>query len=563
MKLFKSLLILFFVVSRALAQTNTNMPNIGFEDGTFDYWQCYIGHIDLAGVVNVTPSAPIFDRQTLYGNESAGVVDPYGKFPVLCPNGSNYSMRLGNKDTSAEAERVTYTFTVPHDRAYSIIFNYAVVLEDPPHLPYQQPKFTAQVYDVTDSKYIDCPSFDFVASSDLPGFKLSTVEGARGASIYYKDWSTATIDLRGYLGKVIRLEFTTNDCTLGGHFGYAYLDIDENVGSPISGNTYCAGQKSITLFAPNGFDQYYWFTGDLSKQIGSGQSLTISPPPPDLTSYAVKILPYPLLGCVDTIYTVVNKIDTNFKLKVLDTIYGCPSTGVNLTAAAVTAGSSPGIMLSYFRDSLVTSYLYNPSVVDTSGVYYIQGVNKEGCMSVLPVEVIIAKPVINVTDPKAVTFPVTVDLSTTFIPQKGLTYSYYSNASATVPVENYTAIQYGGTFYIKAVNKVGCTSIVPVNVIIYPPPPYVITAPNTFTPNNDGINDYFTVTVKGVVTFETVRIFNRSGQLIYLTKSPNDNWNGNYNGQALPVGTYYWVFEGIDDYYKKRINQAGSITLLR
>jgi len=159
----------------------------------------------------------------------------------------------------------------------------------------------------------------------LPGFKLSTVAGARGASIYYKDWSTATIDLRGYLGKVIRLEFTTNDCTLGGHFGYAYLDIDENVGSPISGNTYCAGQKSITFFAPNGFAQYYWFTGDLSKRIGSGQSLTISPPPPDLTTYAVKILPYPELGCIDTIYTVINRIDTGFRLKVLDTVSGCPA----------------------------------------------------------------------------------------------------------------------------------------------------------------------------------------------------------------------------------------------
>jgi gliding motility-associated-like protein len=412
-------------------------------------------------------------------------------------------------------------------------------------------------------KYIDCPYFDFVASSDLPGFKLSSAKGARGASIYYKDWSTATIDLRGYLGKTIRLEFTTNDCTLGGHFGYAYLDLDENVGSSISRNSYCAGQKSITLFGSNGFAAYYWYNADMSKQIVFGQSLTISPPPPDLTMYAVKIIPYLDLGCVDTIYTVVNKIDEGFKLNVLDTVRGCPGTGGDLTAQAITAGSSTGIKLSYFTDSLATSYLYNPNSVTTSGVYYIQGINAEGCMNVLPVHVITDPPAINVTDPKAVTFPATVDLSTTFVHLKDLTYSYYSNAGASSQVDNYTAVSYSGTYYIKAVNKVGCVAMVSVNVVIYPPPPYAVTAPNGFTPNSDGINDTFTVTLKGVATFVSVRIYDRYGRLVFTTKSPNDYWDGNYNGQKLPTGTYYWVFDGIDDYHRTKINRAAFIALLR
>jgi gliding motility-associated-like protein len=558
----KKIFILFFLVSfKAMAQSNT--PNIGFEEGTFNHWQCYIGNIDSVGVIHVLPSPPTFNRQTIIGKQSAGVRDPYGNFPILCPNGSNYSVRLGNDSVHSEAERLTYTFTVPNGSAYSVIFYYAVVLENPAHLPFQQPKFTAQVYDVTDSKYIDCPSFDFVASSDLPGFKLSNAQGARGASIYYKDWSTATIDLRGYLGKTIRLEFTTNDCTLGAHFGYAYLDFDENVGSSISGNTYCAGQKSITLYAPNGFAAYYWYNADLSQQIGSGQSLTISPPPPDLTTYGVKILPYPELGCVDTIFTVINRVDEGFKLNVPDTVYGCPETGVDLTAANITAGSSPGMTLSYFRDSLGTSYLYNPNMVDSSGVYYIQGINAAGCMNILPVHVILANPTINATDPQPVVFPVTVDLTKTYTPQKGLTYSYFTNVQATIPLENYTAIKYGGTYYIKAVNSVGCVNVVPVNVVIHPPPPYTITAPNTFTPNNDGINDYFAVAVAGEITFESLRIYNRYGQQVFNTKSPNEYWDGNFNGQNLAVGTYYWVFEGIDDYYNTKVTRAASITLLR
>ena len=545
-----------------MAQTG-NTPNIGFENGTFVNWQCYIGKIDPAGVVQVYPSAPTYNRQVLFGKESAGVLDPFGNFPVLCPNGSKYSMRLGSTDTSSEAERITYTFTVPNGSAYSILFDYAVVLENPSHLPYQQPKFTAQVYDVTDGKYIDCPSFDFVASSDLPGFKLSSVQGARAAAIYCKDWSTATIDLRGYLGKTIRLEFTANDCTLGGHFGYAYLDLNENIGSPVTGNTYCEGQQSITLFAPNGFAAYYWYNADLSKQIGFGQSLRLSPPPPDNTTYALKILPYPELGCVDTVYTTVSKINEGFKLNVLDTIYQCPHTAVNLTAAAVTAGSSAGMTLSYYTDSLASSYLYHPDSVTAPGTYYIQGVNKDGCMNLLPVHIIMSPAVITVTDPAPIDFPGTVDLSKSFTPVNGQTYSFYTNAKATNLLKNYTAIGYDGKFYIKAVNKVGCDTIAPVNVEIDPPPPYIITAPNTFTPNNDGVNDYFSVTVKGIVTFGSVSIYNRYGQLMFLTKSAGAQWDGNYNGAKLPEGTYYWIFEGLDDYYQKKINRAGPITIIR
>jgi len=560
MRLFRLLSALLLLISfNAVGQTNT--PNIGFEDGTLNNWECFIGHIDSVGVINVLPSAPVYNRHTIYGQESASLRDPYGNFPVLCPNGGKYSIRLGNRDSSAEAERVTYTFKVPTGGAYNIIFNYAVVLENPDHLPFQQPKFTAQVYDVTDNKYIDCPSFNFVASSDLPGFKLSKAKGE--FSVFYKDWSTATIDLRGYLGKTIRLEFTTNDCTKGGHFGYAYLDVNEDAGSSISGNAYCAGQKSITMYAPNGFYEYYWYNADMSKQVGFGQSLTISPPPPDLTTYAIKIIPYPELGCVDTIYTVVNKIDEGFKLSVPDTVYGCPGQGVDLTAAAVTAGSSPGISLSYFTDSLATSYLYNPNVVTTPGVYYIQGVNKEGCMNVLPVHVILALPDVDVTDPPAVVFPARVDLSKTFSPKKGVTYTYYTNAAATKPLDNYTAVQYGGTFYIKAVNDVGCVSVASVKVVIHPPLPYTVTAPNTFTPNNDGINDNFTVSAKGSITLISVKIFNRTGQLIYETKSTNNYWDGTYNGRPLPVGTYYWVFDGIDDYYHTKVNKAASIALIR
>jgi len=571
MKLFKNLFIIFFLLSfKALAQ---NTPNIGFENGDFSNWVCYSGLINTAGVSNVavtTPSTPYF---TIIGQESKGITDEYGGFPILCPNGSNYCVKINDNSaaqpdgTSNKVQRITYTFQAPAAGAYSIIFNYAVVLENPNHSYLQQPKFTAQVYDVTDGNYIDCPSFEFVPGTSLPGFTEATVAGNANSSIFYKDWSTATIDLKNYHNKTIRLEFSVNDCAVenGKHFGYAYIDVQDNTSSSgISGNAYCLGQKYMTLLGPTGFLGYTWYSGtDFSTPIGQGQALRVAPPPANMTPYSLIVQPYDGLGCVDTLYTVVNQINEGFKLNVQDTVRGCPGSGVDLTAASVTAGSSAGMTLSYYTDSLGTAFLYNPDMVVTPGKYYIQGVNAEGCENILPVNVVFGLPTITIIEPAAVNFPVTVDLTKTYVPVAGLTYAFYTDTGATDLVFNPTAIKYGGTYYIKATNQYGCTVVTPVNIIIHPPPPYTITGPNTFTPNGDGINDHFQLSATGVVTFGSIRIYTRYGQLVYTGKSFSEYWDGNLNGRNLPTGTYYWVFDGEDDYNNVKITKGGFITLIR
>ena len=531
-------------------------PNIGFENGTFDHWECSFGTIDTLGNIVVYPGTPIANLYTIFSQKDAAILDPFGQFSVSSPNGSNYCIMLGDTLHGNSVQRISYTLTVPATGSNSIIFNYAVVLQNPNHLYYQQPKFTLKVFDVTDNTYLDCPAFNFISSGNLPGFKSV-------GDVFYKDWSAATIDLKNYNGKDVRLEFTVNHCSYGAHFGYAYLDVDENIGFAISGNAYCKGQKTITVSAPPGFASYTWYSGDLSKQLGTGQSLRISPPPPDLSKYAVFISPYDGLGCPDTLYTVVNKIDNDFSLSVLDTINSCPGTSVDLTSPDVTAGSSAGMTFTYFTDSLATTVLAHPGKVTAAGTYFVKGVNIDGCTNTLPVYVGFDMPVIKVMDPLAVTYPATVDLSKTYKPQPGLTYKYYSDAGATKPLKNYAAVAGSGTYYISATNKTGCIVTEQVTVTINPPPHYAINAPNTFTPNNDGINDHFTLSIKGYVTFVSLRIYDRSGTLVYTATAPDKFWDGNLNGRSLPVGVYYWLFEGLDTYNHTKINQSAFITLLR
>ena len=86
-------------LNRSIAQ---NCPaNIDFETGTFNNWTCYTGYTSAVGadnVISITSSGgPAPTRHTMYSaTANAGELDPFGNFPVVCPNGSGHSIRLGN-----------------------------------------------------------------------------------------------------------------------------------------------------------------------------------------------------------------------------------------------------------------------------------------------------------------------------------------------------------------------------------------------------------------------------------------------------------------------------------
>jgi gliding motility-associated-like protein len=64
---------------------------------------------------------------------------------------------------------------------------------------------------------------------------------------------------------------------------------------------------------------------------------------------------------------------------------------------------------------------------------------------------------------------------------------------------------------------------------------------NVFSPNGDGINDtWFIENIKYYPNNE-VTIYNIYGNTVYTKKAYNNEWDGTYNGAALPDGTYYYI----------------------
>jgi len=540
--------------------TNAQCPqNIGFEDGTFGKWQCYAGEIYNTGFIYLQPYPPLDGTHNIMSASSIPDRDPYGGFPVLCPNGSKYSVKLGNNNADQGAERMSYTFEVPAGQDYSLVLNYAVVLQNPGHLEFEQPRFKVQIYNVTDDKYLDCPSFDFVSSSDLPGFQQGRFRGSP-VDVLYKDWSSTSINLIGYAGKTMRLEFTTNDCARGGHFGYAYFDIIENCSTAITGNTYCSGQTAVTLIGPSGFAKYKWYNDqDLSTVIDTGSILKVTPAPPNGTRYTLKVEPYLGIGCADILHTIISKVPAGFTFNVIDSLFICKGSSVDLSTA-ISAGTTPGLNISYFIDPALSTYVKKPKAISEEGTYYIRATSAEGCLNAFPVYVkVLDLSQFQVKDIH-VTYPAKADLSTAIIAQPKTQYQFFTDAAATKQLSNYYAVD-PGHYYVKVTTDLGCETIAPVVIIGDPPPPYVISAPTAFTPNADGVNDIFSISIKGYVSLEKLKIFNRYGTPVFEGKT--NTWDGALKGRVVAPGTYYWMLDGKNDYDGSRVRKTGVITLVK
>ncbi len=73
--------------------------------------------------------------------------------------------------------------------------------------------------------------------------------------------------------------------------------------------------------------------------------------------------------------------------------------------------------------------------------------------------------------------------------------------------------------------------------------------PNAFSPNGDGINDYFSINAnKSVSIIQTFRVYNRWGQVLYkaVDFTPNQmssGWDGYFKGEAMNIGVYIWMAE--------------------
>jgi gliding motility-associated-like protein len=365
--LFSLTVFLCFLIN-AFAQ---NCPaNLDFERSSFDGWTCYVGtagHQNGVNVISLSQSMPYAGRHTMFTRSAFQETDPYGGFPVICPNGSGHSIRLGNDQAGTEAEGVSYEFSIPANRnEYSLIYHYAVVFQDPAHRPFEQPRMVTEITNVSDNQIITCSSFEFYpVGSPLPGFFQSTTMTGN-TPVWCKNWTAVSINLNGLAGKTIRLFFKTADCTFRRHFGYAYIDVNSECSGEFTGATFCRGDSAVQVEAPHGYQEYTWFKDGFAEVLGKEQTLTLRPAPAAGTRLAVEVVPYNGYGCTDTLYAKLIDTLTVKSLAGIDkrTCFGLPEE--------IGMAPRPGIIYSWSpTDGLSDAVLSNPFASPTVNTNYV------------------------------------------------------------------------------------------------------------------------------------------------------------------------------------------------
>lgn len=106
-------------------------------------------------------------------------------------------------------------------------------------------------------------------------------------------------------------------------------------------------------------------------------------------------------------------------------------------------------------------------------------------------------------------------------------------------------------------NEYACADTVVRNVSVTD----ILSAPNVFTPNEDGFNDYFEVRTNGVNRYE-FSVYTRTGQLVHKSETAVINWDGrSLAGDILRPGVYYYVIRQIDG--EVLSEKAGFVQILR
>ncbi len=165
----------------------------------------------------------------------------------------------------------------------------------------------------------------------------------------------------------------------------------------------------------------------------------------------------------------------------------------------------------------------------------------------------------------AVTFNPTTKHGTVFAYEWAFTKSTNVGGVDSATVKNPTHLyDNNGKFPVMLVvkNEYGC--IDSVYKVITIDEDVAVYIPNTFTPNDDNINDVFNVKGLGLKTEGYVmQIYDRWGTLVYSTKDINKGWDGTVKGQKAADGVYIYSVKVIGDNGVGKKEFKGHVTLLK
>jgi PKD repeat protein len=116
------------------------------------------------------------------------------------------------------------------------------------------------------------------------------------------------------------------------------------------------------------------------------------------------------------------------------------------------------------------------------------------------------------------------------------------------------------SYQLKAYTAEGCFDLDTINIKVFKTAPDIF-VPNAFRPGGSRNNVLRPIPV-GIATLDYFSVFNRWGQMVYKSNSPESGWDGTLAGKPQDSGTYVWMVRGTD-YTGKVVMRKGTAVLLR
>ncbi len=304
--------------------------------------------------------------------------------------------------------------------------------------------------------------------------------------------------------------------------------------SPVDISCFGANDGTITVIPSGGAGgySYLWSNGATSATIENLAAGT----------YTVTVTDEN--GCSATAEAdIIEPVELTMTLEAVGVICFGDETGV-ITVTAM-GGTPP---FEYSANG--TDFQADPSIINLAGGDYDVVVSdSRGCTITLPATINEPPPIIvEAGNDQTVDLGYTADLNATVTPLNlPVTLSWTPAESLSCPdCLRPTALPFGTTtYYLTATDENNCSGIDSVTVFVNLVRPVYI--PNVFSPNGDGLNDFFTVYGgKAAKSIKAIKVFDRWGDNVFegfdipLNDEPF-GWDGIFRGKLMDTGVFAYL----------------------
>ncbi len=424
--------------------------------------------------------------------------------------------------------------------------------------------------------YIDDP-YCQGAPNPLPAFVPGSSAGifsATPAGLVFVNVNTGEIDLTASAAgtyNVINTIPASGSCDSATGTAVVIINPAPVITATPSPQTICiGGSTSITLSSSMGGTNCFWTvveTGVSGASAGTGPSITqtlnLTGNIPGTAVYTVTSTAGGCAGAPIDVIVYVNFLPVANISSAVTTLANCGNPTGGISGITMITGQPP---FQYVWTDTLGTVVENNVDLDSvpPGIYTLTVTDTNGCtITAASFSIIATPPVIAqyTADTLIGQTPFTINFTNTSIGASNYLWDFGTGDTSNLINPVYTYLPLGqSTVCLTAISPTGCIDSICDTVDVFLNSVFVI--PNVFTPNDDNINDIFTVQGVGLVKMDA-EIYNRWGEKIFEWHTVNGGWSGRTSaGINASDGSYYYIIKasGIDgkEYFEK-----GTFILIR